>query len=426
MTAPLASLLDRWSADLLPKDPGRLVIPGPARAITIGGLALRAGGSILVVAPGERLAEQLVEDIALFIDDVTFLPAWETLPFEHVSPNAGTMALRAKARHRLRQGEPGSVIVGSVRSIIQRLSPSSPDPIVAKEGDEVGFDRLVRKLDSIGYSRTDRVEARGEFAIRGGIIDVFPAQADEAVRLDFWGDSVEDVRVFTVGDQRSVDKAPALVAYPAKEFRPGPDERALARELAGREPWAAATWDRIAEGLHFPGVESWMPWLADDRTLVHELPAGASMIVLDPARVKDRAGDLAKEEADLADALAGTWGDRGPDVGSHPALFLDLETPAEPGRLIEAPPLPTGPTDQTIEVIGLDAVPGDAESVAAGLGHLRGRGFDVIVAMDGVPAADRVAMLLGESGLDIPVAEHHTLGGSTVLSEGIQIGRAHV
>ncbi len=422
MTAPLAALLDRWSPDLLPKDPGRLVIPGPARAITISGFAARARGAILVVAPGERLAEELVDDIALFTEDVTFLPAWETLPFEHVSPNAGTMALRATARHCLRQNAPGSIVVGSVRSVIQRLSPSNPSPIVAKEGDETGFDQLVRDLDSIGYARTDRVEARGEFAVRGGIIDVFPAQADEAVRLDFWGDSVEDVRVFTVGDQRSVDKAPALIAYPAKEYRPGDDDRMLARDLARREPWASATWDRIAEGVHFPGIESWMPWLADERTLVDELPAAASMIVLDPARVKDRAGDLAKEEADLADALASTWGERGQGAGAHPALFLGLKTPNDPGRLLEAPPLPTGPTDLTIEVIGLDAVAGDAESVAAGLGHLRGRGFDVVVAMDGAPAAGRVARLLGENGLDIPLAERHALGGSSVLSEGIHQG----
>jgi transcription-repair coupling factor (superfamily II helicase) len=169
-------------------------------------------------------------------------------------------------------------------------------------------------------------------------------------------------------------------------------------------------------------MESWMPWLADEHTFVEELPDAATMVVLDPARAKDRARDLVKEEGDLAEALAGTWGERGPDSGAHPALFLELGAPRPGRRLVEAPPLPTGPGDVGIEVTGLDAIPGDPESVTAGLSKLRSRGFDVVVAMDGSAAATRVARILGENGLDLPVGERHRLGGSTVLSEGVHQG----
>ena len=92
------------------------MVPPPARSLVLGGLARRASGPLLAVLPSEREAEELADDVSLFLDDVSFLPAWETLPFEHVSPNASTMARRAEARHRLQQAGPGGVVVGSVRS----------------------------------------------------------------------------------------------------------------------------------------------------------------------------------------------------------------------------------------------------------------------------------------------------------------------
>ncbi|MDH3500371.1 MAG: transcription-repair coupling factor, partial [Acidimicrobiia bacterium] len=420
MAVPLAELLDRWQRDSLPAAPGRVAVPSPARALTVAGIAANASGPTLVVAPGERDAEDLVDDLQLFLDDVMFLPAWETLPFEHVSPNDTTMALRAMARHRMLQPGTSTVVVGSVRSMVQRLSPSPTEPVVAVEGDEVGFDDLIQRLSEAGYRRTDRVESRGEFAVRGGIIDVFPAQADDALRIDFWGDTVEDIRVFSIGTQRSVDKADGLVAYPAREFRPGIDERRHAAQLITTEPWAAATWDRIAEGVHFAGMESWMPWLAPARTFLDEVPASGQIVLLDPARARDRARELVKEESDLAAALADTWGERAPAAGAHPPLFLHLAPKAE--LTIEAPPIASGPDDQAVEVTGLDATPGDPESVTAGLARLRARGFDVVVAMDGAAAADRVARILAEHGLDLPLVERHSLGASGVLAEGIHHG----
>ena len=118
-----------------------------------------------MVVPGERDAEELADDIALFLDDVTLAPAWETLPFEHVSPNIGTMARRAAARHRLAQGDGPAVVVASVRSAIQRLSPSSPDPLLLARNDEIALDDLVRRLADLGLLE-DR-PGRGKGGVRG-------------------------------------------------------------------------------------------------------------------------------------------------------------------------------------------------------------------------------------------------------------------
>ena len=354
---------------------------------------------LLVVVPGERDAEELADDIALFLEDVTLAPAWETLPFEHVSPNIATMARRAEARHRLARGGGPAVVVASIRSAIQRLSPSSPDPLTLAREDEVARDELVRLLADLGYSRTDRVEGRGEFAVRGGIVDVFPAQDEEPVRLDFFGDAVEDIRVISVATQRSEDPVDRLVAYPAREVRPGGVLVQRASELVISEQWAASTWDRIAQGQLFPGIESWLPWVADPISLIDAAPTEARLVVIEPARALDRARELIKEETELAQALAPTWGEQAPEAGAHPALFLDLEERLRDRAHLRVPAAPTGPTDPVLEVRGLDATPGDPEAVTRGLARLLERGITTVVAMDGAPAADRVAQALAENGL---------------------------
>src|SRR5690606_691528 len=122
---------------------------------------------------------------------------------------------------------------------------------------------LSRLLARLGYHRTDRVETRGEFAVRGGILDVFPAQEDRPVRVDFWGDEVEELRFFTVASQRSAEPVDRVDVYPARELRPEGEVAERASALVTSEPWAADTFEHIAGGQVFPGMESWLPWLVD-------------------------------------------------------------------------------------------------------------------------------------------------------------------
>ena len=379
-------------------------------------------GPLVVVVPSEREAESLASDLRLFVDDAILFPSWETLPFEHVSPNMATMARRAEARYRMLSAPPGLVVVASVRAAIQRVSSSSCEPVRLEEGRDLPFQDLVSHLDAAGYSRTDRVESRGEFAVRGGIVDIFPAQRDEPVRVEFWGDFIDEIRVFSVGTQRSLARISEVVAYPAREFRPDPAVRAAARALQTTEPWASSIWDRIADGVRFAGMESWLPWLAERRSFLDELPDSGMLILLDPARSRSRAEDLVREEQDLAEALADTWGDRYANGGHRPSLFLDLAPPF-PESVVECPPLPTRPEERRIEVGVLGAAPGDPEAVASKLARLVGRRFDVILAMDGAPAAGRVAGILGDHGLHLPVIEGLSgNGGNGILADGVDTG----
>ena len=422
VTAPLAPLLAGWRSAPIPDLNSVWAVAPGGRAFAIAGLSQSLDETLLVVIPGENDAEELVDDLRLFTDNVVFAPAWETLPFEHVSPNTSTMAQRSEARHRLGYADTPLIVVASVRGAVQRLGPSAVDPLILESADEVDFDVLSRDLAALGYHRTDRVEARGEFAVRGGIVDVFPAQSEHPLRLDFWGDQVDEIRGFSVASQRSLERVSQMVAYPAREVRPDNEIRSRAEQLVVSEPWAASTWDRLAQGQLFAGIESWLPWIAPERSLIDEMPARAQLVVIDPTRAFDRCRDLVKEEAELAAALAPTWGESAPAAGDHPALFLDLETSVGGRSYLQMPSTPTGPTVDVLRITGFDAVPGDPESVAGELNRLLERQVATVVAMDGETAADRVALTLGEHGLALDRLDRLINIRSAVVPIGIHKG----
>jgi transcription-repair coupling factor (superfamily II helicase) len=301
----------------------RLAISEIARPIAIAALANLSRRRPLVVAtPTGTMAGQLADDLAQFLeraDDVAVLPAWETLPFERVSPSVETMGRRLEVLWRLRDPQRSPrVIVASVRALLQRLGPGAlaTEPIVVRHGDIVDPDELVRRLVDFGYRREELVEHRGEFARRGAIIDVFPSTGDAPVRIDLWGDEVDRLTTFGVNDQRSTDDIAEAIVFPAREVLPSEALQQRARRLVAIEPWGREQWERLAEGAFFEGMESWLPWLDDDPepTLITDvLPDAAKVVLVEPRRSRDRAVDLLAEEDDLAAALASTW-DRQADV----------------------------------------------------------------------------------------------------------------
>lgn len=396
------------------------MVPVAARPWALAGLARSVRGPLLVVVPSEIDAERLSDDVALFVDQVFFLPAWETLPFEHLSPNVTTMAKRSEARHVLKTGSKGTVVIAPVRAAIQRLSPSPVGPLTVALGDTVSIDELVHWLSDAGYERSRRVEARGEFAVRGGIVDVFPAQGSDPVRVDLFGDLIEDLRVFSPGDQRSAEAVEQMVAYPAREFRPDPTVMDSAGALMDSEPWNNSVWERLREGMVFEGMESWLPWLAPERCLLDELDTDVPIAVFDPVRTVERGIELQREEADLAEALASTWGRDVSSLGDHPALFLDVKTRLGRIPTIDMPPVPASPSDVVLEIGTFAGTAGDPESVAAAVQALIDRGDIVVIAMDGEAAADRTARILAENGTHVPRGEFG--GGSVIVSQGLHRG----
>ena len=159
----------------------------------------------------------------------------------------------------------------------------------------------------MGYRRENLVEHRAEFAVRGGIVDVWPAQGNDPIRLDFFGDEIERLTTFDIANQRSLHDIEQAYIAPAREWVPSQKTRERAEALLKSAPWGRETFDRIATGQLFDGMEGWMPlFIASPKTILDELE-DFQCVVVEPARVESRLNDLLDEERELANAVAQTW-----------------------------------------------------------------------------------------------------------------------
>ncbi|MDZ7732042.1 MAG: hypothetical protein U5R31_02100 [Acidimicrobiia bacterium] len=222
----------------------------------------------------------------------------------------------------------------SIRAAMQRIGPGAEqlEPLEIRRGAVIEDDLASRARSGSGYRREYQVEHRGEVAVRGSIVDVFPSTADAPVRIDLWGDEVDRLTEFSVADQRSVDDLERVRIFSAREVLPDDEVRSAAENLVAREPWGREQWDRLAEGQLFDGMESWLPWLTDvDETLVDLVPSDGQIVLVEPRRLRDRATDVLAEEADLAD-------DPGPHLGARCADGRGgTAVPAAPPALRPAP-----------------------------------------------------------------------------------------
>ena len=157
-----------------------------------------------------------------------------------------------------------------------------------------------------GYARTELVERRGDFAVRGGILDVFPPTEEHPLRVEFWGDEVEEIRYFKVADQRSLEIAEhGLWAPPCRELLLTDEVQARAAKLLGEHPELGELLEPISRGEAVEGMEALAPVLVDElRLVLSDLPAGTHVVVCDPERVRARAVDLVRTSEEF---LAASW-----------------------------------------------------------------------------------------------------------------------
>ena len=435
MTAAPLSGLPRLLADdpaLLAASGGSgapVAVPDPARALFAASLARATARPVVLLAvPAAAAAERLAHDLGLLLggDAVEHFPAWETLPFERVSPSLETMGRRLRVMWRLREAHDAlpAVVVAPVRALVQRLGPHVEDvePIVVRPGERLDRDDLVARIVEAGYRREYQVEARGEVAVRGSIVDVYPVTADHPVRIDLWGDEVDRLTGFAVADQRSTDELDEAWIFPARELLPTAEVRARAESRIRTDPWGAEQWERLAQGATFDGMESWLPWLCDGEHLLPDLlPPGALVLLAEPRRLRDRAQELLDDEASLARVLASTWGastEEDPPRLSLPFDRLLAHTKAAFAPLLAAP---EGPDTPKIAASAFDPVVGDTQALARRLESLRAEGYRVLIAADGRGSADRLAHVLAEEGVHAPVLEAVPEGSPVLAAPGVHV-----
>ena len=238
----------------------RLGTRRPVLVVTPTGAAPTSWPTISRPSPGGRGAPRCRRRT------VEVFPAWETLPFERVSPDVSTMGRRLRLLWQLggaAEGRPGpGIVVAPIKAVLQRLGPwrSAARPVVVAKGDQVVVEELVGRLVAMGYRRESIVEHRGELAVRGGIVDVFPSTADEPVRIDLWGDEVDRLTRFDVSDQRSIDDLAQVELFGCRELVLDDTMRE-----AGRGPGGLGTRGAATSGTGWPTATSSTAWSRGSR-----------------------------------------------------------------------------------------------------------------------------------------------------------------
>ena len=219
--------------DAVDADQVDITAPASTRALVAAVLAADpqrggAGRPVLAVTATTREADELAAGLGELIpgDQVAVYPAWETLPHERLSPRSDTVGRRLAVLRRLAHPAadgavgPLRVVVAPVRSVLQPQLRGLGDlePVELTTGTTTDLDALVRRLADIAYHRTDLVTKRGEFAVRGGILDIFPPTEEHPLRVEFWGDEIEEIRSFAVADQRTIAPVDRVWAPPCREL----------------------------------------------------------------------------------------------------------------------------------------------------------------------------------------------------------------
>ena len=282
-----------------------------ARPWAIGTLAHHA--PVLVVTATGREAEDLTAELAAMLGQkVGYFPAWETLPHERLSPGADIIGKRAQILHQLEQGRL-DVVVTAARGYSQPLLEKvmGREPVILREEGEYELEDIVRALEFRAYSRVDMVAKRGEFAVRGGIIDIFPTTLDYPVRVEFWGDEVTDIRQFSIADQRTIPEIEvgSVEVFPARELPITEDIAKRADVLATKHPGNAALVELLSKvGQRIPaeGMEALLPVLSDAKMvpLASFMPEGTHVVLIAPEKIRTRIADLESTDAEF---MAAGW-----------------------------------------------------------------------------------------------------------------------
>ncbi|MDM7830700.1 transcription-repair coupling factor [Cellulomonas edaphi] len=293
---------------------GELDVVGPAGVRPPLLAAMARKRPLVVTTATGRDADELADALRCYLpyDDVAVLPSWETLPHERLSPRSDTVAKRVgvfrRLAHPAEDGHTGRirVLVMPVRALLQPVVAGlgELEPVEIHVGDRVNLDEATQRLADAAYQRVDMVEKRGEFAVRGGILDIFPPTEDHPLRVDLWGEDVEEIRWFSVADQRSLEVADHGVwAPPCREILLTDEVRRRAKDLVEQLPGAVDMLDKLAQGIAVEGMESLAPALVSDMVPVLDLvPDDALLVLADPERVRRRAHDLVATTQEFLEA----------------------------------------------------------------------------------------------------------------------------
>lgn len=380
---------------------------------------------VVLVVSSSREAEETVNAIRSWYGgdpgEVCQLEAWETLPHERLSPRADTVASRMAVFRRLCHPQDGSemfgpirVLVMPVRSLIQPVVAGLGDvePLVFTIGHELPLDEAVSRLVENAYTRVDLVVNRGEFAVRGGILDVFPPTLPHPVRIEFFGDEIDTIRQFHASDQRTYgDDIQTIWATPCRELQLTDKVRSRAKSLIGKIPNADDMLQSIADAIPLEGMESLIPALIDDmQPVAGMLPADAVVMLSDPEKLRRAAADLAKTANEFLAAswhVAASGHGAGAPISFDQASFLDFDETIssleysnhEVWQLTSFGVDATRPGHIELDAKVPEEYRGDEKRATSGVEGLIDDGFEVKITAASQSTLARLRRALGETGV---------------------------
>jgi len=386
-----------------------LRLPGPVVECVLASLA-GGPGRLLVLVAGESLAHRTTESLASLLGTaaVAELPGSEALPFERLPTSADLASRRADLLRRLaatgeqRRTDPLRVVVAAIRAASQPVIGDvlRVTPLHLTAGTTLDREATLRALVDLGYQRSDLVTRRGEFAVRGGIIDIFPPGEEHPLRVDLFGDEIEQIRSFRAADQRSIDDQPAHAEArcgPCGELLLTPTVCERARRLAAAGDPHAADLAAIAEGRLPDGALMLAPLLCEEITSVTALLGEDDLVVAwEPLRIAARSEELAAIDAAFAAAVSdprlAAAGYRAlPDLTADAlrsrAEWVEVDGFGDTGPAVPAVPVPT--------------YAGDLTAAFRDIGDLLGRGWTVVLASPAAGSGQRLAEQVAQAGLPL-------------------------
>lgn len=377
---------------------------------------------VVLIAATERAAQDLANALTDFVpeENVAVFPAWETLPHERLSPSSDTVGRRMAVLRRLahpKESEPICVLVTSARAFIQPIVAGLGDvpALSISTGEDFPLEKLVSELSRLGFDRVDLVDRRGQFAVRGGIVDLFPPALEHPLRIEFWGDTVEEIRTFSIADQRSLGISVERIFVTAcRELLITEEVAAKAAKLVSAHPELSEMLEKIAAGISTEGMESLIPVLVPKlEMLVDVIDSSALIIEAEPERLETRAHELVSTSAEFLEASwsNATSGNVSP-IDLEASAFRDYRELREDSSSHAWLGLTTltGPQDESPNLQATPDYRSKVDEFVIDIHNWWKLGFRVAVSMAGHGSTERLVATLMELGIPARQTEELTDG----------------
>ncbi len=415
-----------------------------AQPLVLADLARAAKSRAVFIAAEEAAMRSVSETAAFFAPELEVIefPAWDCLPYDRASPALSVSARRLSALHRLQLAPIGpQLLVTTINALLQRVQ--TPFRVresvrLLKPGMEIGRDSLIALLQRQGYSRTDTVVDAGEYAVRGSIFDIFPSGLESGLRLDFFGDELETLRLFDPNSQRSTGVLDQHLLLPASEALLDEESvkrfRTRYREMFGANATSDPLYQAVSDGRRLAGMEHWLPLFEERLVPVFDHLSADDVMVIDNAAL----GAADERLGDIADYYAARSETSGKAAGSYrplePAMLYmardDLDTALKSRPIhradIFAQPESAGTLDFGF-TSGRDFTPERArgdnvyEAAAKYLTGAAKRGKKAIIAAYTTGSRARIAAILGEAVKPAPIMAENWQEALGLAAKGVPV-----